>query len=89
MFDIESIDFEAIVEAIQRGVFNEMMRRWDTATDRAIINYIFSEKANIKKVSEDLGYEEDFIKTRIIYIVSHYDSLCNFANHESFSRRGR
>lgn len=89
MFDIKAIDFEPIVETIQRGLFNEMMRRWDTAIDRSIINYIFSEKADIKKASEDLGFEEDFIKMRIIHIISHYDSLCNFANHESFSRRGR
>ena len=50
---------------------------------------MFKEKADIKKTAEDLGFDEEFIKNRIKRIVSKYDVLCDFSNHESFSRRGR
>ncbi len=89
LFDEDFFDFESIIEAIHRGAFNEIVRRWDIGTDRSIIGYMFKEKADIKKTAEDLGFDEEFIKNRIKRIVSKYDVLCDFSNHESFSRRGR
>lgn len=83
------VDFEQVVNAIHQGEFNEMMLHWRDGTDRAIIFYMFNEQANIDKVAEDLGLDEDFIRKRINRVVFYYDSQNEFQNHESFSRRGR
>ena len=80
---------EQIVSAIHKGEFNEMIDQWSYGTDRAIINYMYKEKADIKKAADYYGCEEDFIKNRIRYIVSSFDKLNENQNHESFSKRGR
>ncbi len=51
---------EQIVEAIHNGNFNESMLHWSDGTDRAIIFYMYKNKASIQDAAETFGFEEDF-----------------------------